>query len=100
MFSGRSPVYKIHTKLYVCVIPKVRTQEYMRLHTLGKAMGIPSEVLDPHEAQKKFPLLDPSVFQMALFASEDGTVDPTMACNALLKVAKKHGGKVGYLTYF
>ncbi|XP_026725861.1 sarcosine dehydrogenase, mitochondrial [Trichoplusia ni] len=72
----------------------VRTQEYMRLHTLGKAMGIPSEVLDPHEAQKKFPLLDPSVFQMALFASEDGTVDPTMACNALLKVAKKHGGKV------
>ncbi|XP_047038851.1 sarcosine dehydrogenase, mitochondrial [Helicoverpa zea] len=73
---------------------KVRTQEYMRLHTLGKAMGIPSQVLDPQEAQKKFPLLDPSVFEMALFAPEDGTIDPSMVCNALIKVATKHGGKV------
>ncbi|KAJ8734149.1 hypothetical protein PYW07_014700 [Mythimna separata] len=73
---------------------KVRTQEYMRLHTLGKAMNIPSEVLDPNEAQKKFPLLDPSVFQMALYSPEDGTIDPSMACNALVKVATKNGAKV------
>jgi sarcosine dehydrogenase len=67
----------------------------MRLHTLGKAMGIPSQVLTPEEAQKIFPLLDPSVFQMALYCPEDGTIDPAMACNALLKVATKNGGKVG-----
>ncbi|CAH1643582.1 unnamed protein product [Spodoptera littoralis] len=73
---------------------KVRTQEYLRLHTLGKALNIPSEVLSPADAQKKFPLLDPSVFQMALYASEDGTIDPSMACNALVKVALKNGGKV------
>ncbi|XP_004928559.1 sarcosine dehydrogenase, mitochondrial [Bombyx mori] len=72
----------------------VRTQEYLRLHTLGKAMGIPSEVLDPHEAQKIFPLLDPSAFKMALYATEDGTIDPAMACSALVKVAKKNGAKV------
>ena len=66
----------------------------MRLHTLGKALDIPSIVMDPHEAQKKFPLLDPSVFQMALYAPEDGTIDPSMACNALVKVATKNGGKV------
>lgn len=69
----------------------------MRLHTLGKALGIPSEILDPNEAQKKFPLLDPSVFQMALYASEDGTIDPAMVCNALVKVATKHGAKVSDL---
>lgn len=66
----------------------------MRLHTLGNAMGIPSEVLSPHDAQNLFPILDPSVFKMALLSPEDGTVDPTMACNALLKVATKNGGKV------
>ncbi|XP_072936264.1 sarcosine dehydrogenase, mitochondrial [Epargyreus clarus] len=73
---------------------KVRTQEYMRLHTLGKAMDIPSQVLDPNEAQKLFPLLDPSIFKMALYSPEDGTIDPTMACNALVKMAKKNGGKI------
>lgn len=57
-------------------------------------MGIFSEILDPNEAQKKFPLLDPSVFKMALYVPEDGTIDPTTTCNALIKVAKKHGGKV------
>ncbi|KAG6464970.1 hypothetical protein O3G_MSEX014842 [Manduca sexta] len=73
---------------------KTRTQEYMRLHTLGNAMGIKSEILDPNEAQKLFPLLDPSVFQMALYVPTDGTIDPTMACGALVKAASKYGGKV------
>lgn len=66
----------------------------MRLHTLGNAMGIPSEVLSPQDAQKRFPILDPSIFKMALLSPEDGTIDPTMACNALVKVATKNGGKV------
>lgn len=72
----------------------VRTQEYMRLHTLGNAMGMPSQVLSPKEAQKVFPLLDPSVIKMALYATEDGTIDPTMACNALVKTAIKNAGKI------
>ncbi|KAL4706840.1 hypothetical protein ACJJTC_010074 [Scirpophaga incertulas] len=73
---------------------KERTREYMRLHTLGKAMGISSQVLTPEDAQKKFPLLDPAVFKMALYCPQDGTIDPAMACNALLKLATKYGGKV------
>ncbi|XP_045761605.1 sarcosine dehydrogenase, mitochondrial [Maniola jurtina] len=73
---------------------KLRTEEYLRLHTLGKAMGVPSEVLDPNDAQKLFPLLDPSVFKMALYSPMDGTIDPAMACNALVKVATKNGGKI------
>lgn len=71
----------------------------MRLHTLGKALGIPSQILDPNEAQKIFPLLDPSVFQMALYSPEDGTIDPSMACNALVKMATKNGGKVSFLCF-
>ncbi|KAI5642497.1 FAD dependent oxidoreductase domain-containing protein [Phthorimaea operculella] len=73
---------------------KQRTEEYLRLHTMGKAMGIPSQVIDPNEAQKLFPILDPTVFQMALYSPLDGTIDPTMACNALVKVATKNGGKI------
>ena len=57
-------------------------------------MGIPSEILDPNEAQKIFPLLDPSIFKMALYSPLDGTIDPAMACSALAKVATKNGGKV------
>ncbi|XP_049887024.1 sarcosine dehydrogenase, mitochondrial [Pectinophora gossypiella] len=73
---------------------KVRTQEYMRLHTLGNAMGIPSQILSPEEAQKLFPLLDPSIFKMALYSPQDGTIDSAMACNALAKAATKNGGKI------
>ncbi|VVC89555.1 unnamed protein product [Leptidea sinapis] len=73
---------------------EARTQEYLRLHTMGKAMGIPSEVLSPTDAQKVFPILDPSAFEMALYSPQDGTVDPSMSCNALLKESKKNGGKV------
>ncbi|XP_047514356.1 sarcosine dehydrogenase, mitochondrial [Pieris napi] len=73
---------------------KARTQEYLRLHTLGKAFGIKSEILEPKEAQKLFPLLDTSVFEMGLYSPEDGTIDPTMVCNVLLKAAKANGGKV------
>ncbi|XP_013183458.2 sarcosine dehydrogenase, mitochondrial [Amyelois transitella] len=73
---------------------KVRTQEYMRLHSLGNAMGIPSSVLGPHDAQKLLPILDTSVFEMALFSPNDGTIDPAMACTSLLKVAKSNGAIV------
>lgn len=72
----------------------VRTQEYMRLHTLGKSLGIPSEILNPQEAQKIVPILDPSVFKMALYSPGDGTIDPAIVCSALIKVAKKNGGMI------
>ncbi|XP_048481965.1 sarcosine dehydrogenase, mitochondrial [Plutella xylostella] len=72
----------------------LRTQEYMRLHTLGNAMGVPSEVLSPADAQKIFPLLDPSVFEMALYCRQDGTVEPDSVCNTLVKASTKRGAKV------
>lgn len=68
----------------------------MRLHTLGKAMGIPSQVLSPEEAQKIVPILDPSVFKMALYAPQDGTIDPAMTCNTLTKAAMRMSAKVNY----
>jgi sarcosine dehydrogenase len=47
---------------------KPRTDEYKRLATIGKCFGIESHILDPYEAQKVFPLLDPKSFTNALYS--------------------------------
>ncbi|XP_029735141.2 sarcosine dehydrogenase, mitochondrial [Aedes albopictus] len=71
-----------------------RLDEYKRLATLGKCFGIESQILSPHEAQKVFPLLDPTSFTGALFSPGDGVVDPAMMCTALTKAALANGGTV------
>ncbi|XP_055610172.1 sarcosine dehydrogenase, mitochondrial [Uranotaenia lowii] len=71
-----------------------RLDEYKRLATLGKCFGIESQVLTPDEAQKVFPLLDPSAFTGALYSPGDGVVDPAMMCTALTRAATANGGLI------
>lgn len=76
---------------------QVRTDEYSRLATFGKAFGIESEMLDPAETAKRFPLLDPSSIHASLLSKSDGVVDPAMACAALVKAATNNGSQVYFI---
>lgn len=71
-----------------------RLDEYKRLATIGKCFNIESQILDPEETQKIFPLLDPKSFTGALYSPGDGVVDPAMFCTALTRAATAKGARV------
>ncbi|XP_068143892.1 sarcosine dehydrogenase, mitochondrial [Drosophila tropicalis] len=73
---------------------ETRLDEYRRLASAGNAFGIESQMLDPFETQKLFPLLDPSAFMGALYSPGDGVMDPAMLCAALKKAAINLGSVV------
>ncbi|KAH8401506.1 hypothetical protein KR009_005929 [Drosophila setifemur] len=73
---------------------ETRLDEYRRLATVGSALGIENQILQPEETQKLFPLLDPSAFVGALYSPGDGVMDPAMLCSALKKAASNLGAKV------
>lgn len=50
-------------------------------------MGIENKILSVDETQSIFPLLNPKSYLAALYSPGDGTIDPTMLCNALTKLA-------------
>lgn len=61
----------------------------MRLHVIGQGFGIESSVVTASEAQKIFPLLNANAFTAALYSPGDGSIDPTLLCNALTKLATR-----------
>lgn len=71
-----------------------RLDEYRRLATAGKSFKIDARIVDPIEAKEIFPLLNPEVIVGGLYNPGDGCVDPTSYINALVRSAKKNGGKI------
>ena len=70
---------------------KERLNEYKRLHTLGKAFGTESYVLDPSETQKLYPLMNVSDVYGTLYSPRDGVLDPAGLCTALTRAATRAG---------
>ena len=62
---------------------KERLEEYKRLHTIGKVMGVDSYVLGPEETKKLYPLMNVSDIYGTLYSPKDGTIDPHGLCTAL-----------------
>lgn len=72
-----------------------RLNEYRRLASIGKTLGIENSILTAEETQQTiFPLLDPKSFLGALHSPGDGVVDPAMLCTALTRSATKNGAIV------
>jgi glycine/D-amino acid oxidase-like deaminating enzyme len=68
-----------------------RMQEYQRLHGVSKYFGIESHILDKDQViQLLHPLIDRKTSDLTggLYSPDDGFVDPSMYCNALVKAAK------------
>lgn len=77
-----------------------RMDEYRRLVDIGKAFGVGAKLVCPEEAKEYFPLLDPSSFTGGIWSPKDGTVDPTMLVQALVKCSKSRGAQVSCSFYF
>ena len=73
---------------------KERLEEYKRLHTIGKVMGIESFVLGPQETQKLYPLMNVSDIYGTLYSPLDGTIDPHGLCTALSRFSTRAGATV------
>lgn len=73
--------------------------EYKRLHTIGKAMGIESYLLSPEESKKLYPLMNVNDIYGTLYSPRDGTVDPNGFCSALTRYARQAGAKVRFTVW-
>ena len=60
------------------------------LHALQDSLGVPGRRLTARECRRLEPMLDPSV-RGGLLAEADGSVDPRLLTNALLKAATQAG---------
>lgn len=68
--------------------------EYKRLVTAGKYLGVEAHILSAKETKELYPLLDEKVIVGSIYSPQDGSMDPTMLTAALTKAAKNHGARV------
>ncbi|XP_022697260.1 sarcosine dehydrogenase, mitochondrial-like isoform X2 [Varroa jacobsoni] len=73
---------------------KERLDEYKRLMTIGRVLGVESYILTPAETKKLYPLLNVDDLYGALYSPGDGCVDPTSYCAALTKAATRNGATI------
>jgi len=73
---------------------KERLEEYKRLQTVGKVMGIESHLLDPQATKKLYPLMNVDNIYGTLYSPQDGTIDPHGLCTALSRSATRAGAKI------
>eukprot|EP01064_Diplonema_japonicum_P030408 TRINITY_DN5175_c0_g1_i1.p1 TRINITY_DN5175_c0_g1~~TRINITY_DN5175_c0_g1_i1.p1 ORF type:complete len:824 (+),score=245.18 TRINITY_DN5175_c0_g1_i1:55-2526(+) len=73
---------------------KDRTHLLKRNKARAESFGIPAEVITPEEAKEKLPMIDPSIFDSALWLPNDGVASPTDATMAFAKGARKSGVKI------
>ena len=71
-----------------------RTTLLRRNAARAPIFGIEAEMITPEDAASRFPTIDPSVFDSALWLPGDGVASPTDATNAFMKGMRKHGGRL------
>jgi 4-methylaminobutanoate oxidase (formaldehyde-forming) len=71
-----------------------RMEENKRLVGMARSFGVPMELISTKEAQKMFPLMDPTGVLGAAYTPNDGSIDPTGMTNALAAGAKNRGAKI------
>eukprot|EP00941_MAST-03F_sp_MAST-3F-sp1_P003798 g3798.t1 len=88
--TGQSPGWIENGGLFIAN-NEVRFDEYKRLHTMGKTLGIESHLLTPAETKEVYPLMNVDDVYGTLYSPGDGTVDPSGITAAYCKGAKLTG---------
>jgi sarcosine dehydrogenase len=91
--TGQSPGWIENGGIFIANNPE-RFDEYRRLHTVGRALGIESHLLTPEETKGVYPLMNVDDVYGALFSPGDGTVDPSGITAAYCKGARQAGARV------
>jgi len=88
--DGRNPLYMVGG-LDVARTDN-RINEVKRLYTSSKGFGLEAHIVEPHEFQELFPLIDPAPFKLGLFTPRKPVVAGPHVCGSLSVEAEKMGG--------
>ncbi|NND21838.1 MAG: FAD-dependent oxidoreductase [Silicimonas sp.] len=73
---------------------KERMQEFQRAAGMGRYQGMDIDILDPAEAQDRYPFLETHDLKGALYDPNDGDIDPAQLTQALAKGARDLGAQI------
>ena len=73
---------------------KDRMAELSRIATMGEIAGLGAHMIGPAEVADRFPHLETSDLQGALWVDEDGQADPVDVCMAYAKAARMGGVRI------
>jgi len=71
-----------------------RMQEFQRAAGMGRYQGMDIDILDPAEAQARYPFLEIHDLKGALYDPNDGDIDPAQVTQALAKGARDMGATI------
>lgn len=71
-----------------------RWDELRRIHTQGRSYGFDIHLVDPLEAARLFPLMDPDGVHGATWTPTDGYVDPNQLTHSFVTGARKAGVRI------
>ena len=91
--TGQDTGFKQHGSITLSRCPD-RTTLLKRNAARAECFGIDASIISPEEAAAKFPTIDPSIFECALWLPNDGVASPTDVTNAFMKGAKQNGAKI------
>ena len=73
---------------------KDRMDEYMLYGTTAESVGVPFEQLTPAEIKNRWPLINTSDLEGAIYHPTDGYINPADVTMAMAKGARMHGAEI------
>lgn len=91
--SGQSCSFHLTGGMFLACTPE-RMEALKIMQSKEKLLGIETELLDPKEAHRRLPIMDPDQFIGALYTPLHGHLDPSGTTHAYAKAAKIGGAEV------
>jgi len=91
--TGFDPVFREHGYLLLAREPGTRSG-LERNAALQRRLGLPTEILEPEEIRRRFPVLETSDLAGAAFCGTDGYMEPHALLMAFERVARHAGVRI------
>jgi len=91
--SGQSTSFHLTGGMFLACTPE-RMEALKIMQSKERLLGIETELLDPKEAHRRLPIMDPDQFLGALYTPLHGHLDPSGTTHAYAKAARINGAEV------
>ena len=91
--SGQSCSFHLTGGMFLACTPE-RMEALKIMQSKERLLGIETELLDPKEAHRRLPIMDPDQFLGALYTPLHGHLDPSGTTHAYAKAARINGAEV------
>ncbi|WP_425406065.1 GcvT family protein [Hwanghaeella sp.] len=91
--SGQSTSFHLTGGMFLACTPE-RMEALKIMQSKERLLGIETELLDPKEAHRRLPIMDPDQFLGALYTPLHGHLDPSGTTHAYAKAARIAGAEV------